>query len=78
MRTDHPDPAEREQLDAEDLAFAELLEAYLAGRTTAAARERFWIRAVEQLGPIAACRLNAVIALHEALAPHVKPTTRRS
>ncbi len=77
MRSDHPDPAERELLAAEDLALAEFLEEYLT--TPAAAREQFWARAVDQLGPIAACRLNAAIALYEALAsPAVQPPTRRS
>ena len=75
MRTDHPDPAEREQLIADDLELAELLEEYLA-IPTGGARDRFWARAVDQLGPVAACWLNTAIGLYEALASPSNPNRR--
>ncbi len=67
MRTDHPDPAERDQLTADDLALAEYVDEYLA-TPAGPARERFWTLAVDQLGPVSACRLNTAIGLYEALA----------
>lgn len=75
MRSDRP--AERELLDAEDHAFAALLDEYLA-TTDATAHDRFWARATDQLGPVTACRLNAAITRYEALAHRRQPATRKS
>ncbi len=64
MRTDHPDPAERELLLAEDLLLAELLTEY---RHELAATPAFLARAAE-LSLTGRRRLRGLIALYEALA----------
>ena len=71
MRTDHPDPAERQLLAVEDLALAALLTQHLADPSACG---ELLGRAVTALGPAEGRRLNAAIALYEALAP-LMPTS---
>lgn len=68
MRSDHPDPAERQLLAAEDLALAALLTQHLADPDPGP-RDELLGRAVLALGPAAGRSLNAAIALYEALNP---------
>ncbi len=71
MRTDHPDPAEREQLNERDLAIAALVGRYIERREHHEALHVHDLLAVAaEFGHSAVDALRTVLACYEAMRAH--------